>query len=137
MFLETQGTLFTSCALRQLILLVLAQVVALALPLVAVVAEVSRTPAEPVRDRAAEATLKVNKVHSVFLARLLPALNTQRSAFAAHELFGLEFLLLLLSANTVLLPAKVGLLAFEALIVGEFEHGPRLQIIVKIVIRVF
>ena len=62
---------FLTRAFRQLRLLVSAYIIAIALSFVARLAEVRVSPAEPLRDRAAEFALELDKVCAVLFANSL------------------------------------------------------------------
>lgn len=102
--------------------LLLADVVALALALVARITEVSCAPTEPLRDRAAEATFKLDEVLSVRFA-VLSTRNSHSRAGSTNQLLWLEDLFLLLSSYAVLFAAEICVLALETLVVGEFKHS--------------
>jgi len=73
----------------------------------------------------------------VFLAVLDSGADGDGRALGAHELLRFVLLALLLCAETVLHAAKVGGLALEALIVGEFEHCVFLQIVVPFFLQLW
>jgi len=92
-------------------------------------AEVSITPTEPLRDGTAEATLELDKVSPMRLADGITCPDTLRSALTAHRIFRLELLLLLLSIDTIFHATEVGLLALEALVIGQLIHRVLFQVV--------
>lgn len=77
-----------------------------------------RTPAKPLRNTATVATLKVNEFAAMSFAAFLTILDACSRAARTHEVFGLEALLFLLSADAIFFTAEVGVLAFKTLVVG-------------------
>lgn len=78
MLRQSKSAVLAATALRQLVWLVLADVVAFALAFMAALAEMSRAPAEPLRDRATVPALKLNEVSAVHLAVLLSIFDSDR-----------------------------------------------------------
>lgn len=115
---------------------VAADIVAVALPFVARFAEVGVAPAEPLRDRAAELALELDEVRPVLLALAGAEAELRGRALAADEVLRLEILLLLLRGDAIFHTAEVGLMALEALVVGQFEKCPGLQIVIVRVVGV-
>lgn len=93
-------------------------------------AEVRVAPAEPLRDGAAEFAFEIDKVRAVLLAFAITKAEKLRGTFTADKILGLELLRGLLCSDAIFHSAKVSVLALKALIVGEFEQCPRLQIVV-------
>lgn len=88
-----------------------------------ILTEVSVSPAEPLRDRAAKLAFKLDKLCSVCLA--LRRADTQfiSSTLAAHQVLRFEILLLLLCANAVFHAAEIRLVAGEAKVVSTLENS--------------
>ena len=115
------NTEWASCltrALWQLRYFVSADVVAIALPLVARIAKVRVSPAEPLRNTAAEFALELDEIGAMFWARAFSESERLRRALSADEILRLEVLSLILCCDAVLHAAEVGLAAFEALVIG-------------------
>ena len=134
--LDFEGAELLALALGQLTYLFATYVVTGALFFVTRLAEVRVAPAEPLRDRAAELALELDEVRSVLLAVCRPEPELLSRALAADQVLGLELLLLLLRRDAVLHAAEVRTLALEALVVGQFEDGPSLQVVVVCVVGV-
>lgn len=119
----THRTNSFASAFGQLLLGVLADVVALALALVAGLAEVRVAPAEPLRDAAAELALEFYEV----LAVLGAVLDRDVAAVGADQLLRLEgashVVGLVHGCDAVLPASEVGILALEALEVGVDDAG--------------
>lgn len=94
------------------------------------------TPAEPLGDTAAELALEFDEVGAVSLAACVAEAQLLRTALSTNELFWFEFLLGGLCGDAIFHSAEVCHLALVARIVGEFVKGPRLQVIVVVVVRV-
>ena len=101
----------------------------------AIFAEVGISPAEPLRNRAAELALILDVVMSMAFAMTDAPADVGRHAGSTYQVFDLELLLLLLRLDAVFHPSVVRILALEALIIGEFEHAPPTQIVVVIASR--
>ena len=84
-------------------------------------AEVRIAPAEPLSDIAAELALELDKVGPVDFTVCCAETKLLGGTLGADELLWLELLRCCLGRDTILHATKVGYLAFEALIVGEFE----------------
>ena len=122
MLCQSQFAVLPACALGQLRRFFLTNVVTFTLSLVAVLAEMRGAPAEPLCQIAAEATLELDEVRAVGLARFDAALDAHRRARRTHKLLRLVDLLLLLRTNTVFLATEIGEFALKALIVSQLEH---------------
>lgn len=101
-------------------------------------AEVSVAPAEPLRNRAAEFALELDKVGAVLRAGRDARADGDGSALAADELLLLPVLIIILVAciaratATLLHAAEVGVAALEAHVVGELLHRVLLQLVVVV-----
>lgn len=126
-----KGTLADSWALRQLVLLFTRYVVAAALLFVARLAEMSVSPAEPLRNRAAEFTFVLDEILAVLLTSLNSSANRNSGALSADKLFLFEVGVVLVGLVTVLHSSKVWILAFEAHVVRQLAHGVLLQVVVE------
>lgn len=123
---DLERALVLAWALRQLIRRVLRDVVAVALTLVTRLAEVSRAPAEPLRDGATVSALELDEI----LPMLLAVVDRNVAALGADQLFWLEIALVVLQApHAVLQTSEVGRLALEALVVGVDGHGVLLRLV--------
>lgn len=120
--LHFQGALIWARALRKLFLLLSRYVVSTALRLVAWLAEVSVTPAEPLGDTATELALEVDKFLSVLLALLDSSTDGLCCTLTADQLFLLEVGVVLVCLIAVLHSSEIWTLALEAHVVGEFAH---------------
>ena len=103
---------------------------------VARLAEMSRTPAEPTGDRAAELALVVDEISAMSIALRDACANLDCGTARTNKLFWLKFLGFLLLLVAVLKTAKVGNFTFEALVIGTLKHGEVLKIIVVKVVYV-
>ena len=111
-------------------------VVSFNLPLVAALAEVGVSPAEPLGYGAAELAFELYVVRSMGLAVLNTGAYTHGRALTAHQLLRLILLSFLLRVDAVLHTSEVCALTLEALVVSKLEHSPLLQIVIESVIRV-
>jgi len=91
----------------------------------------SISPTEPLSDGAAELALKLYEVKTVALAVSDATSDRLSSATRTYQFINFEFGCLLLSRNTIFHSTVVRFLALETLVVGQLEHGPSCQIIVK------
>ena len=73
----------------------------------------------------------------MILAILDAVLGAGAGTSTANQLLGFELLFFLLCANAILFTSEVGFPTLEALIVSELEHGPLLQVVVVLIVRVF
>jgi hypothetical protein len=109
-------------AFWQLVFGVFADVVAVALALVAGLAEVGVAPAEPLGDGAAELAFELDEVFSVLGA----VVNGDLTAIGADELLGVErssSLRLVHGSHAIFPSSKIRFLAFEALEVCIYRRG--------------
>ncbi len=131
-----QRTARTTFALWQIFLCFLWYIVTCHLLFMARLTEVSRSPAEPLSDRAAESALEFNKVGSMYLAIFDASSYRYSWAFSTHQFFWLE-IRTLLSSFTILLTTKVWHLAFEAHVVRELVYRIATQVVEEFIIRIF
>lgn len=103
-----------SRTLRQLITRLPRHVVPTALSFMASLAEMSITPAEPLRDRTTEFAFELDEFSAVLAAILGPTPNAYSRALSADELFFLKGVVIVLRCFTIFHATKVGLLAFKA-----------------------
>ena len=136
--LDLEGAGLDAGALGQFADLLAGYVVALTLPRMARLAEVGVAPAEPLRDRAAELAFELDEVGAVVLAvgDAEVAAEGLGGALAADEFFWLELLGGLLRRDAVLHAAEVGHFALEALVVRQLEQGPRLQVVIVVIVGI-
>lgn len=120
----TTGAFLLPQALRQLLLRYFGHVLPIQLPLVAVVAEVSATPAKPHPDVAAKFTLEGQEL----LSMLRTVLRLGRTALGAHQPGSIKLstripIGFLIHHLCTTFPApKIGLLALEALEISIYCH---------------
>lgn len=117
----TNGALPGAGALRKFLFRVFAYIIAVALTLVARLAEVSISPTKPLSCRTTILTFELNEI----LAVLVTVLNRNFAAVGAYKLLWLErpsILRLVHSFGAILPPSEVWVLTFEALEVGVYSH---------------
>ena len=90
------------------------------------------SPAEPLRDGTTEFTFIFNVFGSVSLTVADAATDVCWDAVSTDQFIRLELLGCLLSLDAIFHSSKVGLFAFETLVISQFEHGPALEIIMEI-----
>jgi len=120
--------LFWTRALREVLSFLPGHVVATALLLVAGLAEMCVTPAEPLRNIAAKLAFEFNELGSVFLAALDAASDRLGRTLSANQLFLFEVCVVLVGLIAVLHASKVGDVALEAHVVGQLTHSVILQL---------
>ena len=119
-------------ALGQFISRIFTNVVTFTLPFVAILAEVSRAPAEPRSYAAAELALEVDKVCSVLVAFLLATANFTSSAFWANQFFRFEFLLIIACRSyAIFFTAEIRIFTLKALVVSQFVHCKFRQVVIE------
>lgn len=99
-------------------------------------AEVSRSPTEPLSDGAAESTFELYVISSMLGAILDTCTHTDRSTFTTHQFLRLVVLPFHLTLLAVLHTSEVGTLALEALVVRQFVNRERTQIVEEPIISV-
>jgi len=80
-------------------------------------AEMSVTPTEPLGYRAAELAFELDEVFLMFWATLDAPTHCYCCAFAAHEFFFFEILIIIISILTILHSSEIGLAAFETKVI--------------------
>jgi hypothetical protein len=90
----------------------------------------SRTPAEPTGDRAAELALVVDEISAMSIALRDACANLDRGTARANEFLRFEFLGFKIFWLALLQTAKVGNFTLEALVIGTLKHSEVLKIIV-------
>lgn len=85
-------------------------------------AEVCVTPAKPLGNRATKFAFVFYEFHPVDLTILNTSTYTHSSALTTNQIFFLVILVVILGRFTILHTSKVGLIAFETLIVREALH---------------
>lgn len=135
--LNFKCTLRFASALGQIFQLILANIVTLALPSMAVLAKVSGSPAKPLRHRTAKLALELNEITSMSFALLGPTTHRVSRTLTTNQLLGLKFLLLHLRIYTIFLAAEISVLTLKALIVSKLIHRKILELVIVIICRVF
>lgn len=96
--------------------------------------KVGVTPAEPLRDGAAELTFEIDKVCTMLRAVSISDTKLLCGAFRAHKILRFKFLRSLLCLYAIFHTTKVWLLTFEALVICKLEDGPSLQVVIVYVV---
>lgn len=89
----------------------------------AALTKVGISPTEPLSKVATKLTFEVDVFGPVSFATLDSALKRSCRTLATDQIFWLELLGLLLSANAVFFATKVRIFTFKTLVVGKFVHS--------------
>lgn len=119
----TNRTNSNTATFRQLLFCVFADIISVALPLMARLTKMSIAPAKPLSNTATELAFKFNKVFTMFGT----VLNRNIAAFWANKFFWFERTSSILSfvhcCHTVLPSSKIRSFAFETHEVGIYYHS--------------
>jgi hypothetical protein len=124
-------TLLDSWTLGEFLLFLSGHVITRALLLVAGLAKMSVSPAEPLRDAAAKLAFIFYEVHPVLFAILHSSTHGLRSALSANQLFFFEIEVVLVGLVAIFHSSEVGILALETHVIGQFGHCIILQFVVE------
>ena len=111
------------------------QVISVILPLMAVITEVSGSPAEPRRHLTAEFTLVIYKVLPMDFA-VSHTCGHDRRALPANQFLSLELSGVVIRLSTISETAEIRLFAFVTHEVTQFPQGVFLRIIIELVLRI-
>jgi hypothetical protein len=85
--------------------------------------EMCITPAEPLCNGAAEFAFEFNEFRPMIFADFNATTDTDGCTFSTNQLFLLEILIIILGRFTIFHSSKVGVIAFEALVIGKSLHS--------------
>ena len=131
-----EGTFGRARTLREFTPLFPRDVITCALSFVTWLTEVCVTPAEPLGYVATEFALELDEVRPMDLALGSTYSQGVSCTFTADQLLCLEFLLLLLSSQTVLQPSEVRILTSMAQVVSTLEDCKLGYVVVVWIARV-